>query len=119
MDDNKIRVVVYGTLKKGGALHNNMKFVNAEFVEATKLKGWRMHNMGWYPAIVHDPENEVSVEVYEIDKDKLNVLDKVEGYPALYKRMETDLGFVYYMDEDLDRQTYPVIEDGIWKINKD
>ena len=111
-----MRLVVYGTLKKGGALHRHMENANAKFIEESSLKGYRMHDMGWYPAIVEHPDSEVKVEVYEIPKSELPRFDAVEGYPSLYQRKETELGTVYYMDRELDERTHPIIEDGNWKI---
>lgn len=112
-----MRLVVYGTLKRGGALHGHMENVKAKFIEESSLEGFRMHNMGWYPAIMEHPGSKVKVEVYEIPDESLtSTFDRVEGYPGLYQRKETNLGMVYYMDRELDELEYPVIEDGNWKV---
>ncbi len=113
-----MRLVVYGTLKKGGALHKNMELVNAKFIKEAELKDHRMHDMGWYPAIVESPGDKVKVEIYEIPDESLSVFDRVEGYPTLYQRKETELGVVYYMDNDIDDKYHPIIHDGNWKVNK-
>ena len=78
-----MKIVVYGTLKAGGKLHHIMNDIGAKFIEATTLDGFDMYNLGWYPAIVESLYGKIYIEIYEINDDKIEMLDTVEGYPYL------------------------------------
>jgi len=78
-------VFVYGTLKKGFRLHsylNNAKFLGEGFV-----KGYDMYLVDWYPAIVKG-KGVVYGEIYGVDEETLEILDKVEDEGFLYKRIK-------------------------------
>jgi len=114
---NKINVVVYGTLKKGFALHGNMKAIGAKFLKEAKLNGFKMYDYsGWFPAVVKSDSEEdfVNVEVYETNDEGLKRLDSVEGYPSLYQRTKTEEGWMYTMDPDKVKGKN-LIETGNWK----
>lgn len=113
-----MKVVVYGTLKKDGKLHHNMERINAIFVKEAILKDHEMYNLGWFPAIIEAKGSNVKVEVYEIEEDKLDVLDFIEGYPNLYQRKETEFGQVYYMADPIVVYGCKKVLDGNWDVNK-
>lgn len=113
---NKINLVVYGTLKKGGALHGRLISIGAEFIKEAKLPGFKMYNVGWYPAIIDDDSGSIHVEVYKIPESSLRVIDSVEGYPHLYQRKETKLGHIYFMEDKNRVSTYKEITDGNWDV---
>ena len=113
------KVFVYGTLKKGGALHGNL--ARSEFVGEAELSGFEMYNVGgWFPAIVKTDNKDPKVkgEIYKIDDETLSRLDMVEGYPGLYQREETEHGIVYFMeDAEKVRATHDRVEDNFWPVH--
>lgn len=83
----KYLVFVYGTLKRGLALHSHMagqKFLD----EAETLPQYRMYlprKQGWFPCLAQE-EDGVSIqgELWEVDEKHLLTLDRVEG--SLFSR---------------------------------
>ena len=114
----RIRLFVYGTLKRGGALHRHMEDFG-KFIGNNSLKGFKMVNIGWFPAIYEtgNEEDVVHGETYEIDEDNLKVFDAVEGYPSLYNRKETEHGIVYFMEnKNNELAKYRPIKDGNFNV---
>lgn len=102
----KIRVFVYGTLKKGFGNHRVLE--GAKDLGRATIKGnYTLVDLGWYPAVVNAPkaeEREIGGEVYEIDHDTLATCDMIEGHPSYYTRQKvmTSLGvtaWVYMLPE--------------------
>ena len=119
-DSEKVNLFVYGTLKRGGALHRNIFAADAKFIGEEKLKGFKMVNYGWFPAAfqTHNEDDVIHGEVYEVSWDEIKKrFDRVEGYPSLYDRIETEKGIIYVMDEERALSGGKIIENGIWKIN--
>lgn len=109
-----MKVFVYGTLKKGHGLHGYIS--RTEFISNDSVDGFEMYDLGAFPCIVQG-EGTVHGEVYEIDGNTLHMLDRVEGYPSLYNRMQitTNNGHechVYYMEDKQNINNK--IETGIW-----
>lgn len=81
-------VFVYGSLKRGFALHNcleGQKFLG----ECQTVPHYRLFDCGSYPALVRVAANGVSVkgELFCVDSKCLGQLDIVEGVnDGLYKR---------------------------------
>lgn len=110
------RVAVYGTLKKGGALHGNMEAINAKFIKEATIKNQGMYNVGWYPAVIDEEGKTIKVEVYEVDDYGLSILDGVEGYPGLYQRKETPEGWLYYFKNPTRVDSLKEVENGNWPV---
>lgn len=77
---------VYGTLKRG----YNMERIapSAEFMCNAKVKGYKLYDLGAYPAMVEDEKKESVVygEVWFIkDEEDIHRLDRYEG--QAYKRI--------------------------------
>lgn len=82
-----MKLFIYGTLKKGGALSANMK--GQSFLGNVKtLPEYKLYKIGWFPGLVEDAEHGTSIEgeLYEVDDNTVAVLDRVEGVPSLYRR---------------------------------
>ena len=76
---------VYGTLKKGKGLHKVME--NCEFKGDDYIFGSLYHfENGNYPIFVNEGNDRIKIEIYEVDDEKLKVLDKIEGHPKIYER---------------------------------
>ena len=99
-----IRLFVYGTLKKG--------FRNAVYLENARCLGefitdpvYAMYDFGNYPAVSEMGKTAIEGEVYEIDKELLASIDRLERYPEYYQRMliETSFGsaWMYVVNESL------------------
>ena len=91
-------VAVYGTLRKccnANALITNF---GGRFIGRGKVRGWNMYAfkiVGSYPFVV-EGDGEVMVEVYEVSKFVMRMLDNYEG--GLYDRqvveVELDTGAI-------------------------
>ena len=112
-----IKVFVYGTLKKG--------FGNHILLEGSKFLGYAKTNplftmvsLGGFPAVIIDGETSIQGEVYEVNEEALRSLDRLEGHPNWYKRIEvvTDLckAWMYCMHPGYVKPVNPIIESGIW-----
>ena len=77
-------VFVYGTLRYGHERHDILE--NARFVGYGFIKGFKLYNLEFYPAIAKE-NGIVYGEVYEISPETLKTLDWIEGHPTLYKRI--------------------------------
>jgi gamma-glutamylcyclotransferase (GGCT)/AIG2-like uncharacterized protein YtfP len=85
------RVFVYGTLKKGEGNHHLLE--NSECLGEGYVKGM-LCNIHGLPALV-EGNNDVPGELYSVDGDTLERLDRLEGYSTavplddcLYDRRE-------------------------------
>jgi gamma-glutamylaminecyclotransferase len=79
---------VYGTLKRGCSNHHHL--AGQKFVSAARTRpGYRLYDLGGYPAIVTvaDDRDGVVGEVWSVDDDALRRLDVFEGvHEGLYRR---------------------------------
>lgn len=107
------KVFVYGTLRKGQMLSNNL--LKSNYLGDATVVG-TLFNLGWFPAYVEEGITGVVGEVYEIDHETLERLDVIEGYPDLYKRKKVDTpygeAFIYYQERRPSHSE--VIESGDW-----
>lgn len=85
-------VFVYGTLKRGH--HNHHVLGHSEFAGDGELYGsfFDMYD-GGFPYLIHRPEGSrggfVTGEIYYVtDKNVMDALDRLEGVPHLYRRIE-------------------------------
>jgi gamma-glutamylcyclotransferase (GGCT)/AIG2-like uncharacterized protein YtfP len=76
-------VFVYGTLKKGGELHTELKSQKARFVAAGKIKGrlFRIRGESYPGALPSASREYIQGELYELEDlgSALRRLDDVEG----------------------------------------
>lgn len=78
-------IFVYGSLKRNGWLHHYIQ--NQIFIgEAETEPKYRLYSLGAYPGMVED-ENGIGIlgEVWEVSKDILSTLDRVEGRAYIRK----------------------------------
>ncbi len=100
MDNSKIYVYVYGSLRKGQ--YNAYILKNAKYIKTTRLNGWDMFTRGFFPFLV-EGEGSVTVELYEISRGIFDQLDLLESYPHHYQRKivsddEGNQGWLYYYE---------------------
>lgn len=122
----KIRVFVYGTLKRGNGLHalierGNTDFIGRNYIESNLM----LADMGFYPALVPDtyePSAKYKVfgEVYAVDDETLAAIDMAEGHPRLYKRHKVWTSdpamkvWAYVLQDKPGEYAEDWIEDGVW-----
>ena len=84
-------VFVYGTLKKGKSAHKFLK--GAEFLGEGHIKGTMYgHGLVPYPMIkLNNPDGVVLGEVYDVPAELMAAMDKYEGHPHHYKRVEVPI----------------------------
>lgn len=93
MEEKKIKVFVYGTLKKGFGNHsllNNSKWITDAFIKGSLFSIEHVD----YPAFLDVGDFDIYGEVYEVNQRTLAQLDDLEGYHGpndsnnLYERKE-------------------------------
>ncbi len=84
------KIFVYGTLKKGFALHRYLE--NSKFLGEGFIKGYDMYQIDWYPVIVKG-NCTVFGEIYEVDESTLKILDEIEEEGVYYKRIKEKVYF--------------------------
>ena len=92
MKDKKILVGVYGTLKRG--FYNHPLLEQAEYIKNYCIPDglYCMYDLGSFPAVsvVTEKNKEttpVHIEIYRVDQDTFERLDRLEGYPSFYNRV--------------------------------
>ena len=125
------KILVYGTLKRGGGLHNCF---DGKYLGTFKVPGFKMFNFGWFPGIIEDEDSSIYAEMYEIDSDTLENLDRIEGEGRMYNRtplrIADDDCYIYVAKMKLFWQTWKgipgrhyvprgfwVVQNKEWKID--
>lgn len=128
--NQKIRVAVYGTLRRGE--RNHRLLAEAKFIVRTRtsMRYTMLDINGCYPAITEGGRSSIAVEVFEVTSEQLASLDRLEGIcfdengrqdrsAGLYyrKRIQTRVGecWIYMMQaEKTARWAESIIESGDW-----
>lgn len=112
--EKKVKIFVYGTLRKGGlAAHFLEKFPLV--YPNTTLKGFSLYDGGWYPFAVPASEScVITGDVFEIPEIILPQLDEYEG--PEYKRIspENQELFIYVVKADARVKGLLKVEEGDW-----
>ncbi len=113
------RVFVYGTLLKNE--YNNDRFLqNAEskLIGHAEVTGFAMHNYGNFPGAWYSQNAEQIIvgEVWEVSPEIFSRLDRLEGYPNFYDRVQVQTGHgIAWIYISKGAQTYPEIPSGDWR----
>lgn len=84
------RVFVYGSLLRG--MHNHRLLDGARFVGAARTPPrFTLRDLGSFPAIVAGGRTQIVGEIYEVDAETLERLDRLEGHPHHYRREPIEL----------------------------
>lgn len=108
-------VAVYGSLRKGLGNHRVISQDSThELLSTERIGGWEMYSYGGFPYISQG-EGEITIEVYKVDDKTLVPLDRLEGYPSFYNRMQVEtsqgLAWIYYINQGSNNR--PVLS-GDW-----
>lgn len=100
------KVFVYGTLKKGDSRRGLDRWATGvQFVgpAVTSKLDYSLYDLGSFPAAVLNGNNRIEGEVWIVDEDTMEDLDRIEGYPAFYKRIQIDTtqgrAWMYYIPD--------------------
>ena len=101
----KHKIAVYGTLRPATG-------------QAVEIPG-KIYDIGWFPGLVMDDSGTVVTGTWiEVDDNRLEELDRYEGYnrnnheSSLYLRKPFKDGWVYVFNRTISNQ--PLIESGDW-----
>lgn len=78
-------VFVYGSLRRGEQNHWHLDGCLL-IREARTEPGFRLYDLGAYPAMVAGGRGSVVGEVYAVGPEALAALDRLEGHPRYYQR---------------------------------
>jgi gamma-glutamylcyclotransferase (GGCT)/AIG2-like uncharacterized protein YtfP len=120
-----MKLIVYGTLMRGESNHHMMN--GAEYLQDVEVPNALLLNLGGYPGLIFLPMGQdhsvVHGELYEIEGNHLSELDRFEGVPHLYDRVECKYrvkvsdgyvigaAYIYEYQDDTDN----IINTGNWK----
>jgi len=88
-----IKVFVYGTLLSGFGNYNYYLKDKAKLIDKNaSVEKFKIFDLGYFPACIFtdNPEDVVHGEVYSVCKETLRDLDRLEGYPRYYDRMNVN-----------------------------
>lgn len=108
-DKGMIRVLVYGTLKKGHSNHVLLEQSDAQFIGYDSVTGpYQLWDLGAIPAVMDEPNNDAHIrgELWALGPEGLASLDMLEGHPDFYQRRKlvTDVherrAWMYFLNSD-------------------
>lgn len=111
----KYKVFVYGTLKKGKSNHRIIEHCKGQKAYAPGIDLFAGPN---FPFAKRGFKVAIG-EVYEVDHQTLQKLDRLEGHPSFYHREKTHVlingsktdAWIYLFP---NAEKYPAVEDGEW-----
>jgi len=117
----KYLVGVYGSLRSGMSNHQYY-LSNSEYkgIFSTEPE-YTLHSLSYYPGLKLNGNTSVVMEVYEVDEETLNTLNRLEGYrpnekSTFYDRIEINTpwgkAFTYIYVNELSKDS--IVESGDW-----
>ncbi len=117
--ENKYRVAVYGSLRKG--LYNHYLMHTTDFIKTVRVDvPFRMISIGeMYPALIPNTDNHSIVfELYKVNDRTAKNLDVLEGYPDYYSKkyitIEGEDYLVYFLSPLKITNNEKNIDSGDW-----
>lgn len=116
MMKNKIKVAVYGSLRKG--LHNHSYLKNAKYIGSYySLPEYTLYSLGSYPGLKLNGSTSVMFEVYEVTQDEAKDIDSLEGVDyELYVKQSVTTPYgkccLYIYNKNVDNKE--VVKHGNW-----
>ena len=116
--NDKVRVVVYGSLKSGFGNHKWHLGKARRLRDCETLPVYSLFSLGSFPGVIKGGKTSIQLEMYEVNEEELRSLDALEGNGSFYTRevITTSEGdaWIYLLPEDRYKE-HPIIEDGIWR----
>ncbi len=76
------KVAVYGSLRKGLGNHNYF-LKNAKYLGEFKTEPiYSLYSLGGYPGLKENGSTSVTMEVYEVNEQEAEAIDRLEGYSS-------------------------------------
>lgn len=120
----KTLVAVYGTLRRGFGNHRLLQ--NAEYMGTFNTEPiYTLHDLGGFPGLKNNGTTSVVMEVYSVNQQEAENVDRLEGYspnhPATFydkQPIETPWGTagVYIYVNNLDKA--PLVESGDYYLER-
>jgi gamma-glutamylcyclotransferase (GGCT)/AIG2-like uncharacterized protein YtfP len=91
----RMLLFVYGTLKTGQPANHHLAGARCVGPAVTAPK-YRLHGMGWHPAMVRDDENGLAVEgeIWNVGAEMIPALDEYESVPEGFVRQPIEVPLV-------------------------
>ena len=113
-----MRVFVYGTLKRN---HGNWRYYlknNSTYLgEYETDPNFTLISLGAFPGVLLHGNNSIKGELFEVSDVQFSRIDRLEGYPSFYNRIEIETphgpSWMYYLDRE-QYESYPEVESGEW-----
>lgn len=109
-------VAVYGSLRKGFGNHNFLK--DQTFLGSDVIPNYKMYDLGAFPGIVPADTGSIFTEIYEINDEVFESLDRLEGHPNFYcrKQIKTVYGaaWIYELANVDHYRGLPLVANGEW-----
>ncbi len=124
MNKDTIKIIAYGTLMTGERNHRFCQ--NAISIQPCTITG-TLYDTGWgYPALLQEGDTTVHAELMEIPAADLPAMDRLEGYPDFYDRVQvpakledgSSVEAWVYVKKDAPPQAV-VIPSGNWKVREE
>jgi gamma-glutamylcyclotransferase (GGCT)/AIG2-like uncharacterized protein YtfP len=118
-----IRVAVYGSLREGLGNHVCLTEYGAEKLGVHVLEeteGYRMVSLGGFPAVLPADDalqTPITIEVYRVNDQCLQILDSLEGHPDWYRRERVETPWKkawMYVMQDSDYADHNPVDSGDW-----
>jgi gamma-glutamylaminecyclotransferase len=85
-----MKIVVYGSLRKG--LGNHRLLEGSPFLgNVLTDPSYTMIHMGGFPGVIAQGNTAIRGEMYEVDQETLQDLDRLESHPNWYCRTPTEV----------------------------
>jgi len=121
----KYLVAVYGSLRSGMSNHH-YHLSDSEYKGTFSTEPeYTLHSLTYYPGLKLNGNHSVVMEVYEVDENTLNNLNRLEGYypnekATFYDRIEINTpwgkAFTYIYVNKLSEDS--IVESGDWVMYK-
>ncbi|TXI87793.1 MAG: hypothetical protein E6Q36_06845 [Chryseobacterium sp.] len=95
-----MKIAAYGTLRVGW--YNNQRF-DLKYVSTERIKGYKLYDLGPYPAVIKEEDSFIEVDILETDDETKNRIDRMEA-GAAYQKEDIDIDgmqcTIYYFTEE-------------------
>lgn len=115
------KIFVYGTLKTG--FHNNYLLDGQRLIgPAVTPVGYTIRDIGHFPGLFDSGSGSVGGQVWEVDDETLERLDRLERVPKLYFRDSMTVNMsdgsqaevqAYFFNGSASK--YPIVQNGVWE----